>query len=336
MKPLNEQVVIITGGSSGIGRAAAIQFGQAGATVILAARGADALRAAAHEVEATGGGGEVFTFILDVADATQVQALADFAVAQAGRIDTWINDASVSIYGTFDTFAVEEYTRVVEVNLLGVMHGVRAVLPFMKRQGEGTIINVGSGLSIRSVPIQSAYVAAKHGVKGFTDAVRLELQYEGYPNINMTLVMPGSVNTPFFRHARTTMGVKAAPLPPAYTPELVAETIVHAATVPTRDVYAGGVSFGIALLERISPALADRMLMAGNLAVKGQQSDQPPPLQDNLFAPVPGPGSVHGEFDAVTKPSLWTRLFELQPRAVLPALGLVAGVLAISRLRREG
>ncbi|NLX08125.1 MAG: SDR family oxidoreductase, partial [Chloroflexi bacterium] len=305
---LNEQVVVITGASSGIGRQTALQFGEAGASVVLAARNETALHEVAEQIRQHGG--QAMVVVTDVAQWSQVEHLAQQAASTFGRIDTWINDASVALYAPVEDATVEELERIIQVDLLDMIYGVKAVLPHMKRQGYGTIINVGSVLSERSVPLQAAYNAAKHGVKGFTETLRMEMKHHK-TGIDVTLIMPASINTPFFNHARSKLGVKPQPIPPVYEPKLVADAILHAAQNPKRTIHAGGAGVMMGALQRISPRLTDRfMLMRGNM-FKQQKTDQPDDGQDNLYAPFQGQGRVQGDFSS--KPSLYTRLVTLRP-----------------------
>ncbi len=260
-RPLNEQVVVITGASSGIGREAARKFGKAGASVVLAARNEEALHEAAEEVRASGGQARVVP--TDVADWEQVKRLVDEAFNTFGRIDTWVNDAAVTLYATVDDTTIGEFQRVMQVNYMSQVYGVKAVLPYTQRQGQGTIINIGSIESVRSLPYQAAYAASKHAVKGFTESLRMKLKRDRR-GIEVTLIMPAGINTPLFNHARSKLGVKPRPLPPAYKPKLVAGAIVYAAQHTPRDIYVGGASMMFSLMERLSPALAV-VRSAGNI-----------------------------------------------------------------------
>jgi len=212
LTPIGEQVVVITGASSGIGREAALRFGERGASVVLAARTGAALREVAREVERLGG--RACVVATDVAEWDQVERLALEAVDSFGRIDTWVNNAAASEYATVEEMTVGEIERQIQVILVSQIYGMKAALPHMKRRGQGTIINNASGFAKRSVPLQAAYCAAKHGIKGFTDALRLELKHEK-SGVNVTLLMPSSINTPFFGHARSRLGAKPRPVPPS-------------------------------------------------------------------------------------------------------------------------
>jgi short-subunit dehydrogenase len=329
-RPLSEQSVVITGASSGIGRQTALEFARHGASVTLAARNDTALKRVAEEIRRQGGKAQVV--VTDVAIWAQVERLANAAMERYGRIDTWVNNAAVSTYAHFEDLSVEEIDRMIQVDLMGQIYGAKAVLPHMRSQGGGTIINVASEVGVRSVPLQSIYCAAKHGVKGFTEALRMELDHER-SGINVTLILPGSTNTPFFEHARSKLGVEPMPPPPVYQPEAVAEAIVFAAQNPRRDIFIGFPAKGHDIIERISPWLADRMMLRGGNMFKKQKTDRPDNGRDNLFEPWDDPGSVHGEFPGRSS-SWYTRVFEHHPTlkaaaagaAALGAIALIAGM----------
>jgi short-subunit dehydrogenase len=329
-RPLAEQVVVITGASQGIGRETALQLAKHGASVVLAARNEEALQELATQVERIGGTPEVV--VTDVADADQVERLADRAVERFGRIDTWVNNAAVSIYASVDELEPEEMERLVRVNLMGQMFGCRAAVSRMRAKGGGTIVNVGSALSERAVPLQSAYVASKHGVAGFSEALRLEMM-EGETGIDVVLILPSSMNTPLFNFARSKLGVQPMPVPPVYEPRVVAEAILHAAEHGGRDVVVGGWGKLLTVAQWLSPSLLDRYMLQGARAWKQQQTSRPDDARDNLFDPSTGPGSTTGEFGRDSKAtSLYTTHLELHPeRKRIAAAAILFAVIALVR-----
>jgi short-subunit dehydrogenase len=333
LKPISEQVVVITGASSGIGRETAVQFGQQGASVVLAARNKAALQEVSKEIERLGG--QALVVKTDVGEWNQVEQLAQATVDRFGRIDTWVNNAAATIYATVEEMTIEEVKRTIQVILMSQIYGMKAALPHMKRQRYGTIINNASIFAQRSVPLQASYCAAKHGIAGFTEALRLELEHE-HSGITVTLLMPSSINTPLFTHARSKLGVKPQPIPPIYEPHVVAEAILFAAEHSRRDIVVGGAGKLLAVMQRISPSLLDRFMLMRGQMFKLQQTTQPDDGQDNLFAPMDGTGSTTGEFDYRSKStSLYTRYLDQYPlrkRVLLTAM--MAGVATL--LRRAG
>jgi NAD(P)-dependent dehydrogenase (short-subunit alcohol dehydrogenase family) len=330
---LGGHVVVITGASSGIGRATASLFGRRGASVVLAARGLPALEAAAAEVAAAGG--SALAVPTDVADWEQVQALAVAALERFGRIDTWVNGASVATYGDLVDVPMADIAQTMQINLLGQVHGLKAALTVMREQGSGTVIAISSGLGARCIPLQAPYCASKRGVIGLMESVRMEEQRAG-SGVRLTTILPSSINTPLFDHALSTMGVRPAPVPPAYQPEAVAEAIVFAATHPRRDIYVGAAARQLDLLERLSPALTDRLLATGGQVFRRQQRRREPDTgRSNLHAPMDdGAGTVHGQFGRLAlRHSLYTRTFGHHPHAGRLAAG-AALALAVRRVRR--
>jgi short-subunit dehydrogenase len=327
-RPVSEQVVVVIGASSGIGRQTAIEFGRRGASVVLSARSEESLQSAASEVQAVGGTTRIIP--ADVAKFDQLERLAQEAASWRGRIDTWINDAAVSEYATFEEMTLPEIERILQVNLLGQIYGCKAVLPQVRRQGYGTIMNVGSIVGMRAIPLQSIYCATKFGIRGFTDSLRMELAHDS-AGINVTLIMPPSTNTPFFNHARSKMGVKPMPLPPIYDVGIVARAIVFAAEHPRRDVLIGGASKMIEIMQRISPRLADWYLLQRDRGFKQQQSNQPDDPRDTLFHPVRGAGRTEGDFsDQAKSRSMYTPL-DLRPGVKLAVgAGVAIGITALT------
>ena len=336
MRPLNEQVVVVTGASSGIGRVTAEMLGAKGASVVLVARNHEALHAAAEEVRAAGGTAEVY--VADVSDWRQVERAAGWATERFGRIDGWVNNAGIAVYAEFADLTAEEMRRMIEVNLLGQMYGTKAALDHMKRAGEGVIVNVSSALARRSVPLQSAYCASKHGVTGFTESLRMELK-DTHPGIHVVEVLPSSMNTPLFSHARSKMRYKPMPIPPIYDPAVVGEAIVHSLEHTPRELFVGGSGKLFEAAERVSPALVDAYLRQRHRGVDQQLSDQPDDGRDNLFAPFDGPGATRGDWPAESKQrSLYTKVMELHPMrtAAVAAAGVGAASLAVWKGRGLG
>ena len=329
-KPLGQQVVVITGTSQGIGRETALQMATRGASLVLAARNEEALTELAAQVERVGGQAE--TVVTDVADHEQVERLAQRAIERFGRIDTWVNNAAVSIYATVEQMEPEEMERLIRVNLLGQMYGSRAAIPHMRRQGGGTIVNVGSALSERAIPLQAAYVASKHGIQGFSEALRLELAHEE-TGIEVVLVLPSSMNTPLFNFARSKMGVQPMPVPPVYEPGVVAEAICHAAEHGGREIVVGGWGKLLTVGQWLSPSLLDRYMLQGARAWKQQKTTRPDDARDNLFEASTGAGSTTGEFGEGSKStSLYTTYLELHPERKRVAMAaLLVGFLALVR-----
>ena len=327
-RSLADQVVVITGASSGIGRETALMFGQRGAAVVLAARNETALNEVAQEI--TRQGGRAAVVVTNVAEWPQVQKLAQSAIDQFGRIDTWVNDAAVAEYATIEEMTIEEIDRIIQVNLMGMIYGMKAALPHLKSHDEGTIINVSSVLGARAAPLQGAYTAAKHGVRAFADTLRMELDHEG-SKIGVTTILPSSINTPFFDHARSRMAENPQPIPPVYEPSAVAEAIVFAAEHPRREIVVGAAGKVMAMMQRISPSFTDRYMLLGGQMFKQQKDDKPNDRRDNLFTPSTGTGSTTGEFGGrlTQSRSLYTHFLGLHPnrgRAALAASGFLGAV----------
>jgi NAD(P)-dependent dehydrogenase (short-subunit alcohol dehydrogenase family) len=332
-RPLHEQIVVLCGASSGIGRETALRFAEKGARLVLAARGADALGTLAEEAARLGS--DTMAVPTDVTDWSQVQELAGRAAERHGRIDTWVNLASVSAYATVEETDVETIRRVVEVNLLGAVHGMKAALPHLRANGQGVLVNVSSTLGVRSVPLQAAYCAAKHGVLGFAESLRMELRHEGVP-VDVVDVLPASINPPLFRHARSALGRLPMPIAPIYEPGVVAGAIVRVAERPVRTVFAGGAGRMLDLAQRLSPALTDRILLGPGRVWDKQIADLPDDGADNLDRTA-GDGDVTGEFGAKSKStSAYTTVFGLHPaRGRALAAAAAAGTVALAR-RRQG
>jgi NAD(P)-dependent dehydrogenase (short-subunit alcohol dehydrogenase family) len=286
--------------------------------VVLAARGEQALHATAQEV--TRAGGTALVVLTDVAVWPQVQRLAHEARERFGRIDVWVNNAAVSGYGELNDLPVEAIDRVLDV------YGVKAVLPILREQGYGTIIGVSSGLGVRAVPLMVPYCIAKFGVNALYEGLRLEERH-AKSGVRVTTILPASIDTPFYDSAASWMGVRPAPIPPVYQPRAVAEAIVFAADHPRRDIYIGAAA-QLALLQRLSPALTDRLLAVGGQVFARQQRDEPDRGQSNLNEPAPGSGAVDGGVVRFALPrSRWTRLVAFHPALARSAALAAAGTL---------
>jgi NAD(P)-dependent dehydrogenase (short-subunit alcohol dehydrogenase family) len=333
--PVREQTIVVTGASSGIGLVTARHAARQGARVVLAARNEVDLQQAVDEIRHDGG--RAIHVVTDVADPEQVEALAARATAEFGSIDTWVNNAAVSLYGRVMEVPVADFRRQMDVNYWGQVYGCRAAVGRMRERG-GALINVASALSDRAIPLQGNYCAAKHAIKAFTDALRMELEDEGVP-ISVTLVKPASIDTPFFEKARTYLGVEPQPVPPVYAPEVVADVILTAAQQPIRELIAGGAGAKLSL-ARFAPRLADRYMERWTF--KGQATDRPlNGRPDNLYAPVQSDGGERGHtWEGHTRESsLYTALMLRPARAAAVcaalALGLAATAAFAARPERE-
>lgn len=301
LKPIHEQVVAVVGASSGIGRDVAQKFAQQGAKVAVSARSQEGLTSLLEEIERSGG--KAIAVPADVAEFDQVKAIADATVAQFGRLDTWVHLAATGLFATFDQITPEEFKRVIDVNLMGQVYGAMAALPYLKQEGRGSLIHVTSMEARRSLPFQSPYSASKHGVTGFLDALRLELQHKGYP-INVANILPSVINTPFYDKGKTKLGVKPTGIPPYYQPDLVSQAILHAAVHPTRDAIVGDVGRILDVFQRLSPQLVDAILLLIGFEgqkthdIKGENSP------NNLYGPAQEYDTVQGDFGKLTVPSL--------------------------------
>jgi NAD(P)-dependent dehydrogenase (short-subunit alcohol dehydrogenase family) len=298
LKPVGEQVVVLMGASSGIGRESALRFAGEGARVVVSARGEKGLASLLEEIR--GEGGEAIAVPADTSEFEQVKAVADRAVEEYGRLDTWVHLAAVGLFATFEQTTPEEFARVIDVNLMGQVYGAMAALPHLKREGRGALIHISSVEAKRSFPFHGAYGASKHGIDGFLEALRVELKHDGWP-ISVTQVMPGTINTPFFDKGRTKLGVKAVGIPPIYEPETVANIILYAAEYPARDLVSGGAAQALILSQRLSPRLLDAVL-ATRAGFAPQQTEEPRSEDDpdNLYGPIEGHDAAKDGFGALS------------------------------------
>src|SRR3954469_3913912 len=288
------KVVVVTGASAGAGRAAVRLFARKGADVALIARGKDGLEAAKREVESYGR--RALVLPTDVSDADAVEKAADSAEYELGPIDVWVNVAMVSVFSPFLEMTPAEFKRVTEVTYLGYVYGTMSALKRMQTRNRGTIVQVGSALAYRSIPLQAAYCGAKHGIAGFTDSIRSELEHQN-SKVHITMVHLPAMNTPQFDWCRTKLPGNPQPVPPIYQPEVAARAIVWASSHRRREVYVGWPTVKAIYGQQVAPSYADRYLAKN--AYDGQQTTEPvsPQRPDNLFEPAEGDYSAHGRFD---------------------------------------
>jgi short-subunit dehydrogenase len=320
--PLHEQVMVITGGSSGIGLVTAKQAAERGARVVVAARNARDLDAAVADIRKHGG--RAVRVAADVAAPQELDRIADVAAREFGRIDTWVNNAAVSMYGRITELAIADMRRQMDVNYWGQVYGSLTAVRHLRDRG-GALINVGSALCDRAIPLQANYCAAKHALKAFTDALRMELEEEGVP-IAVTLVKPASIDTPFFEKAKTYLGVEPQPVPPVYAPEVVSQVILHAAQHPIRELIAGGSGVKLSA-ARFVPRLAD--LYMERWTFDAQRTSTPTDGRaDNLYGPVPDDGGERGRnWSGHTRSSSVYTKAALHPRLTAAAfVGLVTSL----------
>lgn len=321
------EVVVITGASAGVGRATAREFGRHRAHVGLVARGEDGLEGARQEIEDLRG--KALVLPTDVADPDQVEAAAAAVEKKFGPIDVWVNDAMCSVFSPVKEMKAEEYKRVTEVSYLGYVYGTLSALKRMLPRDRGTVVQVGSALAYRSIPLQSAYCAAKHAIAGFTDSLRCELIHDK-SRVKVTMVQMPALNTPQFGWVESRLPHKAQPVPPIFEPEVAARAIYYAAHHSRRELFVGGPTVAAIQGNKIFPGLLDRYL--GKTGYKSQQTAQPadPDRPNNLWKPVPGDHGAHGTFDSRAhniSPQLW--LDTNRDWIALALLGITAGVYAI-------
>jgi short-subunit dehydrogenase len=289
LKPLNEQVMVITGASSGIGLATAGAAARQGAKLVLSARSEEALADVVDRINSTGG--EAIHVVADVADRQQVEQIARAALERFGRIDTWVNNAGVSIYGRLDEVSDDDSRRLFDVNFWGVVNGSLVALPYLKKAG-GALINVGSEVSDAVVPLQGMYSASKHAVKGFTDALRVELEDVDKAPLSVTLVQPTAVDTPYPQHAKNYTDKEPKLPSPQIDPEEVADAICKAATRATRDVKVGMMAKVNTAVSKVAGGMGDKMAAK---QVDRQHHDEPPHNPDGALYHGGGQGKTHGE-----------------------------------------
>ena len=278
LKPLNQQVIVITGASSGIGRATALAAAQRGARLVLASRNRKALDTLVEELTALGA--EAIAVTADVGIQSDHEKILEAAITRFGSVETWVNNAGVSIFGKLEEVAIEDQRQLFETNYWGVVYGSLVAVGHLRLLG-GALINIGSEVSDRAIPLQGAYSAAKHAVKGFTDALRLELEADGAP-VSVTLIKPASIDTAFVKHAKNYMDVEPQLPSPIYSPNAVADAILYAAVHPMRDIFVGSAAKAISAMGQRMPAVADKLL--GPSTIRAQRSDNlARPRHDGLW-----------------------------------------------------
>ena len=330
------RVIVVTGASAGVGRAVAREFGARGDTVALLARGEVGLDGAVKDVEAAGG--RALAIPTDVADDGQVAAAAIRAEEELGPIDVWVNVAFAGVFAPFTEIRPDEFKRVTEVTYLGYVYGTRAALERMLPRDRGVVVQVGSALAYRGIPLQTAYCGAKHAIQGFTEALRCELLHD-HSNVRLTMVQLPAVNTPQFDWVLSRLPRPPQPVPPIYQPEAAARAVVYAAEHPRRREYwVGGPTAATLVANSLAPGLLDRYL--SRTGFKSQQGDRPanPDRPVNLWAPVDGPGGrdfgARGSFDSRTTDRS-VQLWLSQHHGLLAAVGgAVAGLAALGLRRR--
>ncbi len=328
LKPLAAQAMVITGATSGIGLVTARLAAQRGARVVLAARSEDALRQLTEEINDKGG--EAVFVVADVSQEDDVRLINDKARESFGGFDTWVNNAGVSIYGPLTEVPMDEQRQLFETNFWGLVRGSFAAAQHL-RQRDGALINIGSVLSDRAIPLQGMYCASKHAVKGFTDALRMELEHEGAP-VSVTLIKPSAIDTPYREHAKNYLETEPNNPPPVYAPEAVAEAILYAAVHPKRDITVGGGGRAISALAHFAPRLVDKVMERTMFSM--QHSEHPARIKDDGLCRAAGSLQERGGYEGhVAETSIYTKA------AVRPwisgALLLGAGILvgALSRRR---
>jgi NAD(P)-dependent dehydrogenase (short-subunit alcohol dehydrogenase family) len=304
LRPLDEQVVVLFGASSGIGRETALHFAAAGANVVAVGRRQAALDSLAQDIRMSGG--ICVPLVAEVSDFAQVKRVADDTVQRFGRLDTWVQLAAVSLYAPFEQHEPDEFHRIIDVNLVGAAYAAKAALPHLKASG-GALIMVTSVEAVQAIPFHAAYAASKHGLRAMTEVIRMELAAEDAP-VSVTNIMPSSINTPFFDLAKTKLGVKPRGVPPVYEPDVVARAILFAAVHPSRDLVAGGAGKSFVVLKRLSPSISDRLMSWAGFALQKTREEKGPDAPNNLFAPVEGgPVGPQGSFSGEARSwSLYT------------------------------
>jgi NAD(P)-dependent dehydrogenase (short-subunit alcohol dehydrogenase family) len=304
-KPLQEQVILVTGASSGLGRAVARLAGQRGARVVVTARGADGLDACVREIESLGS--EALAVPADCAVQDEVAQVVEQAVDRFGRIGTYVANAMVTVYAETYRYEPEELRRIMDVNFFGQVYGYWAVLPHL-RESRGTFVSIQSALSYRGIPLQGGYCASKAALRNFFESARVELEKEG-SGVAVSVVLPGAINTPQFDVARQRVGKQPMPVPPIYQPEPFADAVLRCCERPVRELPVGWGAQKLLWGQKLSPRAGDLILRRTGWDSQHTREDKPVDSPDNLFEPLPGDRGAHGRFDAQSRCSTaWTAL----------------------------
>jgi len=330
-KPLSDQVIVVTGASSGLGRAVARLAGRRGAKVVVTARGTEGLDACVREIESFGS--EALAVPADCAVRDEVEQVVEQAVDRFGRIDTYVANAMVTVYAETYRYEPDELRRIMDVNFFGQVYGYWAVLPHL-RETRGTFVSVQSALAYRGIPLQGGYCASKAALRNFFESARVELEKAGW-GVDISVVHPGAINTPQFDRDRQKTGKQPQPVPPIYQPEPFAEAVAHCCEHPIRELPVGWGAQKLLWGQKLSPRAGDLMLL--RMGWKGQHTDEDKPVDspDNLFEPLPGDPGAHGRFDARSRSStLWTSLRLRRWLVGAAVAGVVAG--SVERGRRSG
>jgi short-subunit dehydrogenase len=331
LKKLSDQVIVITGATSGIGLATARLAARKGARLVLVGRSEEDLVSLAQELREKGS--TCVHAVADVSRFNEVEAVAERATREFGFFDTWINNAAVSLYGKLLETPIEEERRLFDVNYWGYVYGCRVAGRRLAQSG-GAIVNIGSIVSERAIPLQGQYSASKHAIKAYTDALRMELGKDGSP-VSVTLIKPASIQTPFTEHARNHLGAKAKLPPPLYDPQVVARAILYCAEHPRREIVVGGAGLGFVLLQRLMPGLGDRLLQGMLFRQQKEEGTPPADEAENLFVQHAREGEEHGLSPGrIRRRSLYTDL-ALRPTAAVAIAGAGAlGTLLLMQRRR--
>ncbi|MDQ3877716.1 MAG: SDR family oxidoreductase [Actinomycetota bacterium] len=332
---MGSKIAVVTGASAGVGRATAREFAKRGYDVGLIARDEQGLKGAVADVESAGG--RAVSVVADVADFDQVRSAADQIEGTLGPIDVWVNNAMTSVFAEFKDTEPDEFKRVTEVTYLGVVYGTKVALERMLARDRGVIIQVGSALAYRGIPLQSAYCGSKHAIQGFTESLRCELLHDG-SGVHISMVQMPALNTPQFDQVKSKLPRRAQPVPPIYQPEVAAHAIAWTAEHPRREVWVGGTTAATILANRLVPGLLDRYL--ARTGFDSQQMDEPedPARPFNLWEPVVGDKSAHGDFDSKAHPrsfQLWAATHRWATLGGAALVGAAAAMWARSTARDE-